>query len=95
MCSPKLLDEVSNIAPAHLLLQQIYLEITVRRAGVAGKQHLVKEEDDRYSLEYPVVDDGVEDGPGLLHPVRLPILQKNLRRETSSLLHSVIVVTRG
>ena len=36
---------------------------------------LVKEQDDWYSLEYSVVDDGVENVPGLLNPVGLSVLQ--------------------
>ena len=39
---------------------------------------LVEEQNDRYSLKYPVVDDGVKNVPGFLNPVGLPVLQQHL-----------------
>ena len=40
--------------------------------------NLVKKQDDWYPLEYPVVDNGVENVPWLLDPIGFPILQQDL-----------------
>ena len=40
--------------------------------------HFVQKQDDWYVLKYNVVHDRLEDVPGLLDSVGLPVLQKNL-----------------
>ena len=59
----KLREVVVNITVMHFLHKEV---------------NLVEEEDDGDPLEYSVVDDGVEDVPGLLDPVRPPVLQQHL-----------------
>ena len=66
---------------SHLLnvfkLREVVVNITVMHF-LHKEVNLVEEEDDGDPLEYSVVDDGVEDVPGLLDPVRPPVLQQHL-----------------
>ena len=66
---------------SHLLnvfkLREVVVNITVMHF-LHKEVDLVEEEDDGDPLEYSVVDDGVEDVPGLLDPVRPPVLQQHL-----------------
>ena len=54
---------MGDVAVWYFLLQQV---------------HFVQKQDDWYVLKYNVVHDRLEDVPGLLDSIGLPVLQKNL-----------------
>ena len=71
---------LSNSSPQNensLEFREVMMYVTVMNF-LDKEVYLVEEQNDWYSLKYPVVDDGVKNVPWLLNPVGLPVLQQHL-----------------